>query len=84
MSFGGPHRRTISNMTDQSQKSSAAASAIKALQEKNFRLESDLSVMENLLKQYKQEAALMQETIRQQSKQSSLKQQLQKETSKYE
>jgi hypothetical protein len=35
--------------------------------------------MENLLKQYKQEAALMQETIRQQSKQNkdvSIKQQL--------
>jgi hypothetical protein len=51
VSFGeAAHRRTISNLTDQSHKSSAAASAIKAMQEKNFRLESDLSVMENLLK----------------------------------
>lgn len=31
ISFGGPHRRTISNLTDQSQRSNAAATAIKAL-----------------------------------------------------
>ena len=37
--------------------SQAAAQAIKALQEKNYRLECNSQVLENLLKEYKQRSA---------------------------
>ena len=43
--------------------SSAAAHAIKALQEKNYRFECDLQVMENLLRQYKDQNQDLEEQL---------------------
>lgn len=43
--------------------STAAAHAIKALQEKNYRFECDLQVMESLLKQYKNQNQELEEQL---------------------
>lgn len=43
--------------------SAAAASAIKVLQEKNYRLECDLQVMDNLLKEYKIQTQELEEQV---------------------
>lgn len=44
---------TSANLNQSASQSLVAVQAIKALQEKNYKLESEMQVMENLLKQYK-------------------------------